>query len=73
MPLFDSSCRLERVTTDLVNFSLAWAELFFAMAMMFRRFEYKLYHTDEGDVRYKYDFFTPRVKLDSKGVRVLVL
>jgi hypothetical protein len=43
------------------------------MAMMFRRFEYKLYQTDESDVRYKYDFFTPRVKLDSKGVRVLVL
>jgi cytochrome P450 len=56
-----------------LGMNLAWAELFFAMAMMFRRFDYRLYQTDESDVRYKYDFFTPRVKLDSKGVRVLVL
>jgi hypothetical protein len=53
--------------------SLAWAELFFAMGMMFRRFDYELYQTDESDVRYKYEFITPRVKLDSKGVRVSVI
>lgn len=43
------------------------------MGMMFRRFDYELYQTDESDVRYKHDFFTPRVKFDSKGVRVLVV
>lgn len=58
---------------DNVVDSLAWAELFFVMGMMFRRFDYKLYQTDKSDVRYKYDFFTPRVKLDSKGVRILVV
>jgi hypothetical protein len=54
-------------------FSLAWAELFFAMGMIFRRFAFKLYKTDITDVEYKYDFFTPRVKLDSRGVRVLAV
>lgn len=43
------------------------------MGMIFRRFDYELYETDESDVKYKHDFFTPRVKLDSKGVRVSVL
>lgn len=57
---------------ELTPTSLAWAELFFAMGMMFRRFDFELHETDESDVRYRYDFFTPRVKLDSKGVRVIV-
>ncbi|OKL57675.1 hypothetical protein UA08_06947 [Talaromyces atroroseus] len=62
-----------RGTRLCLGMNLAWAELFFAMGMMFRRFDYELYQTDESDVRYKYDFFTPRVKLDSKGVRVSVI
>jgi hypothetical protein len=43
------------------------------MGTIFRRFEFKLFETDVTDVKYKYDFFTPRVKLDSKGVRVMVV
>ncbi|CRG87070.1 Trichodiene oxygenase [Talaromyces islandicus] len=59
-------------TRICLGLNLAWAELFFAMGMMFRRFDFELHETDESDVRYRYDFFTPRVKLDSKGVRVIV-
>ncbi|KAK2756502.1 hypothetical protein FQN54_005395 [Arachnomyces sp. PD_36] len=55
-----------------LGMNLAWAELFFAMGMIFRRFELKLYETDVTDVKYKHDFFTPRVKSGSKGVRVIV-
>ncbi|KAJ9382944.1 hypothetical protein DTO063F5_5463 [Paecilomyces variotii] len=62
-----------RGTRMCLGINLAWAELFFVMGMMFRQFDYKLYQTDKSDVRYKYDFFTPRVKLDSKGVRILVV
>lgn len=42
------------------------------MGMIFRRFQLKLHETDVTDVKYKHDFLTPRVKLDSKGVQVLV-
>lgn len=48
------------------------AELYLATAGIFRRVDMELYETDRTDVEVKYDNFTPKPKLDSKGVRVLV-
>ena len=61
-----------RIESNISQISLAWAELFFAMGTVFRQFEFKLYETDVSDVEMKYNFFTPRIKFDSKGVRVLI-
>lgn len=52
--------------------SLAHAELYLAIATLFRRFTFELYDTDISDVELAHDFFLPSPKLDSKGVRVKV-
>lgn len=52
--------------------SLAWLELYMALAGVFRTFDFELFHTDESDVVIKHDFMTPCPKLDSEGIRVLV-
>jgi cytochrome P450 len=52
--------------------NLARAELYIALAQVFRRFDLELFETDRSDVDIKHDFFVPHPKLDSKGVRVLV-
>ena len=52
--------------------SLAYAELFLALSMIFRRFTFELYETDMSDVVLAHDFFIASPKLDSKGVRVKV-
>jgi cytochrome P450 len=52
--------------------SLAWAEMNLVMGTIFRRYKFELYETDVSDVELKHDFFVPRVKLDSKGVRLIV-
>lgn len=54
-------------------FSLAYAELYLALAAVFRRFTIELYETDFSDIKLKHDFFMPSPKLDSKGVRVKVI
>lgn len=53
--------------------SLAYLELYVALAHLFRRFELELYETDASDVELAHDFFLPSPKLDSKGVRVKVV
>jgi hypothetical protein len=52
--------------------SLAYAELYLALATVFRRFTFGLYDTDVSDVTLAHDFFLPSPKLDSVGVRVKV-
>ena len=52
---------------------LAYAELYIALATVFRRFEFELYETSREDVDAKHDFFVPSPRLDSKGMRVLVM
>jgi Cytochrome P450 len=54
------------------NLSLAHAELYLALATVFRRFHLELYDTDVSDVKLAHDFFLPSPKLDTKGVRVKV-
>jgi cytochrome P450 len=61
-----------RSSADVCGSSLAWAELYLALAVIFRRFTFELYETDVSDFDIKYDFFIPTPKLDSKGLRVKV-
>lgn len=54
--------------------SLAYAEMYWAMAVMFRpnapRFE--LFETDESDISQSVDFLMPLPKLDSNGTRITI-
>jgi hypothetical protein len=52
--------------------SLAHAEMYLALATLFRRFTFELYDTDISDVALAHGFFLPSPKLNSKGVRVKV-
>lgn len=58
---------------DCLLISLAYMELYIALATVFRRFSLELYETDVSDVDLAHDFFLPSAKLDSKGIRVRVL
>ena len=53
--------------------TLAYAELYFAIAVIFRRFELELYETGERDVRTVHDYFLGVVEEGSKGVRVRIV
>lgn len=53
--------------------SLAYMELYIVLAQIFRRLVLELHSTDESDVELAHDFFLPSPKLDSKGVRVMVV
>ncbi|OTB00292.1 hypothetical protein M426DRAFT_267883 [Hypoxylon sp. CI-4A] len=57
-----------------VGMNLAYAELFIATGLIFRRLgsRMKLYETDHSDIEMMHDYFVPVPKLDSKGVRVLL-
>ncbi|KAH8810910.1 cytochrome P450 [Xylogone sp. PMI_703] len=55
-----------------IGINLAYTEIFFAIAMIFRRFEMRLYETDFGDVKMVHDFFMGYPALNSKGVRIIV-
>jgi hypothetical protein len=46
--------------------------MYLALGTMFRRYKFELYETDVTDVEMEHDWFIPIVKLDSKGVRLLV-
>jgi len=60
-------------TRMCLGMNLAHAEIYLALAAVFREFDnMELYETTREDVDPVYDFFSPFVKLDSKGVRVLV-
>ena len=59
-------------TRNCVGLTLAYEELYLAVAGVFRRLDLELYETDFSDVNIIYDNYTPKARLDSKGVRVLV-
>jgi hypothetical protein len=42
------------------------------ISTILRRFKLELFDTDVEDVRVKHEIFIPFVKMDSKGVRVVV-
>lgn len=59
-------------TRQCIGINLAYAEMYLALATA-ARFEMQLFETDESDVRFKHDFHAAFPKLDSKGVRAMVL
>ena len=62
-----------KILTD-ENGSLAYAEMNWAMAVIFRpsAAELSLFETDESDIAQAVDFLMPLPKLDSRGTRVMV-
>lgn len=60
-------------TRNCIGQNLAQAEIYMALAAVFRRFDFELYETDrERDIDVKYDYITPKPSRESKGLRVLV-
>lgn len=51
---------------------MAYCEIYLTLASLFRRFEMELHETGRADVDCKHDFVTPKARLDSLGVRVMV-
>ncbi|OTA89496.1 hypothetical protein M434DRAFT_79252 [Hypoxylon sp. CO27-5] len=64
-----------RGSRQCVGINLAHAELFMVTGLLFRRLgpHLKLYKTGLDDVEIRHDFFMPTPKLDSKGIRVLLV
>ena len=60
------------LTANEKDDSLAYVELYLTLAMLFRRFDFKLHDTDITDVEVAHDFMVPQPKLDTKGMRVKV-
>lgn len=55
-----------------LGLNLAKAEIPLALAAVFGgRFDMELYETSRSDADVEHDFFNPRAKMDSKGVRVV--
>jgi hypothetical protein len=56
------------------NGSLAYAEMNWALAVIFRPNapELSIFETDESDISQAVDFLMPLPKLDSRGTRVMV-
>lgn len=52
--------------------SLAYAELYLALAAIVRQFTLTLYETDYSDIECACDAFFPMPKQDTKGVRALI-
>ncbi|KAI1141447.1 putative cytochrome P450 [Hypoxylon sp. FL0543] len=64
-----------RGSRQCVGINLAHAELFMVTGLLFRRLgrHLRLYETGLDDVEVLHDFFMPTPKLDSKGIRVLLV
>ncbi|KAF6225448.1 hypothetical protein HO133_009448 [Letharia lupina] len=61
-----------RGTRACVGMNLAYAEMYIALATIFRRYNMELYETSRVDVDVAHEFHIPQVKKGSKGVRMLV-
>ncbi|KAF2733104.1 putative P450 monooxygenase [Polyplosphaeria fusca] len=71
----------DQLKNYLVNFTrgarmclgkdLARTEIVYTLSTLFRRYDMELFESDETDVIIAHDFFNPRAKMDSKGVRVI--
>lgn len=58
-------------TRQCMGINLATAEIYLALAIVFRRFNMELYETTERDAEIVHDFFIPHGHHDSKGVRIV--
>jgi hypothetical protein len=52
---------------------LAYAELLYAVAMVFRRFELEIYETEYEDIAVKHDYFIAMPKVGARGLRAKVV
>ena len=59
-------------TRACLGINLAYAEIYVAIATVFRKFDLELYRTTRDDIDVAHDFFNPSPRLDSKGLRVTV-
>lgn len=57
---------------NCIGMHLAWAQMYMCIAAVVGRYNLELFETDESDVTPSRDLFTAGVKLDSKGIRVIV-
>ena len=55
-----------------LGMQMAYAEMFAAIATIFRRFDLELFETDKSSVEFYRDYVTAQVKPGGMGVRVLV-
>ncbi|KKK12649.1 hypothetical protein AOCH_001347, partial [Aspergillus ochraceoroseus] len=55
-----------------IGMHLARTEILLVISTLLRRMNFELFETTIEDVRVKHDIFIPFVKMDSKGVRLLV-
>lgn len=62
-----------RGTRSCLGINLAYAEMYIALANIYRRFEFELYETGRESVELYRDMFLPHVRPDTQGVRVKVL
>lgn len=56
-----------------IGINLAYAELRFAIATIFRRFELELFETSDVDTKIIHDYFLGMPSMTSKGIRVRVV
>lgn len=72
--LVQKSCESRLYGETDVNCSLAYAEMNWALAIIFRPMapELTLFETDESDISQAVDFLMPLPKLDSRGTRVTI-
>lgn len=61
-----------RGSRSCVGMHLAYAEVYIALATVFRRFSFELFETDRTAVDCHSDMFVPHPKHETKGVRVMV-
>ncbi|RAH87352.1 cytochrome P450 [Aspergillus japonicus CBS 114.51] len=61
-----------RGTRSCLGINLAYAEMYIALANIYRRFEFELYETGRESVELYRDMFLPHVRPDTQGVRVKV-
>ncbi|KAG9232265.1 cytochrome P450 [Amylocarpus encephaloides] len=60
-------------TRQCIGMNLARAELFLALATIFRRYDLDLYDTKRArDIDLRHDNFLPQASLESRGVRVVI-
>lgn len=57
---------------NCIGIHLAYAQLYMVLAAVAQRYTLEMFETDESDVTPTRDLFTAGVKLDSKGIRVIV-
>lgn len=59
-------------TRMCLGLHLAWAELYIGLANVFRRVDFELFETGREEVEMASEFFVPKPKAGSKGVRAVV-